>query len=65
MLSSFVPKTNFNPINAIDAGVTCWGAAEDFYAGAGQKAQVGQVMAHFFGQVDVLYNPCATHLRVA
>jgi hypothetical protein len=60
-----VAQGDFDAVEAVDGGVAGGGAAEDFDAGAGQEAQVREVVADLFGQVDGLYNARIANLRIA
>jgi len=65
VLGGLVAEANFNAIYAIDAGVACGSAAENFDVSAGKEAQVSEVMAHFFGEIDAFHYARRAHLRVA
>jgi hypothetical protein len=60
-----VAEADFYAVDAVDAGVAGGGAAEDFDFGSGEEAEVGEVVAHFFGQVDGFDDALAANLCVA
>ena len=65
MLGGFITEANFNPIDAIHTWITSWSTAKNFDACSGEKSKMGQIMAHFVGQIDALHHACTANLRVA
>jgi len=65
VLGCFVAKADVYAVDAIDARVAGGGAAQDFDVGAGEEAEVGEMMADLFRQVDALHHSCAAHRCVA
>jgi len=61
----FVAEPNFNAINAVDAGIAGGGAAQNLDVGSGEEAEVSEVVAHFFGEIDAFHYARTAHLRVA
>ncbi len=64
MLRSFIAKPNLNSINAIHPRIAGWSAAENLHVGSRKKSKMGQVMAHFFWQIDAFHHARTANLRV-
>ncbi len=52
MAGGLAAQADFDAVDAVDGGVAGGGAAQHLDAGAGQEAQVREVVADGLGQVD-------------
>ncbi len=65
MAGGLVAQAYFYAVDAVDGGVAGRGATEDFNVGAGQEAEVGEVVTDLFGEVYAFDDSAVSYLRVA
>jgi hypothetical protein len=65
MFCGFIAEADFDAVDAVDAGIAGGGAAEDVHAGSGEEAEVSEVVAHFFRQVNQFHDASRAYFRVA
>lgn len=54
MTGRFCAEADFDSVHAVHSGIPGRGAAQNFDSRAGKEAEMGQVVAYLFGQVDAL-----------
>ena len=65
MAGRIAAKSHLDAVDAVHRGISSRGTSENLNPSSGQEAQMREVMADLFGEVNLLHDPCVSNAGVA